>query len=101
MTVLRILAVLALVATGCTDATSGPVSRDAFIDVMVELRQAAHAVRDSTVFALRRDSILRAHGVTDSMLVEYVRRSSADVRLMAEIWDTIDARLATPADTAA
>lgn len=84
---------------GCGDAPSEPISRDAFIDVIIALRQAADGVRDSAVFAARRDEILRAHGVSDSMLIQYVRRHSRDVQMMAEIWDTIDARLAVPSDT--
>jgi hypothetical protein len=74
---------------------------EAFIRVMVELRQAERTSADSLAFDARRRDILERAGVTDSMLYGFVRAYRGNAESMSAIWDTIDARLNPPqgADT--
>jgi|SRR5690606_4379060 len=86
--------VLALLLAGCRSrGEETTITRDQFIDVIVQLRMADMDTDDPAVFAARRDSILREAGVTDSMLLAYARVHGGDVAHMAEVWDTISRRL--------
>jgi hypothetical protein len=69
------------------------MDRDSFVRVMVELRQAERTLKDSIAFDERRRAILRESGVTDSMLIGFVRAYQSDAEYMTSVWDTIDARL--------
>jgi hypothetical protein len=60
---------------------------------MVELRRAAREAAGGGDFTTLKQEIMARHGVTDSMLVAWVRRRAGDVEQMSAIWDTIDARL--------
>lgn len=89
--------VLALVlgaAFGCSPETGVPsIDRSTYVDVMVALRVADNETSSETEFLQRREQILQEAGVTDSMLVQWVRAHGGDIRFMAELWDSINARL--------
>lgn len=85
---------LVVVLAGCrSDAEEQTITREQFVDVIVDLRQADADADDPAEFATRRDEILREAGVTDSMLLAYARVHGGDVAHMAEVWDTISRRL--------
>jgi len=63
---------------------------DVFVGVMIDLREALRDSVDAVGFAARRDSILLAAGVTDSMLIEFARRHGRDATYMAALWDSVD-----------
>jgi hypothetical protein len=65
------------------------MDRGAFIDVMIQLRQA-ELDADTAGFGARRDEILASAGVTDSMLVAFARVRGPDAAFMAAVWDSID-----------
>jgi hypothetical protein len=77
----------------CRDAPAESVTRTQYIDVMAALRKLDMETATAAEFNPRRDSILSAAGVTDSMLVAFARRQAQDVGAMAEIWDSIALRL--------
>jgi hypothetical protein len=87
-----------LLAGGCrSDAGATGISDERFIDVVVQLRRAAHETRDEpAAYAARRDAILREAGVTEEQLRAYVDVRGRDIDHMAQIWDSINTRLATP-----
>lgn len=84
--------VLVALVAGCRRGPSEPtITRDQFVDVIVQLRQAN--ADDPGVFEARKAEILGEAGVTDSMLLAYARIHGGDVAHMAEVWDTIARRL--------
>lgn len=86
----------------CAEEPQGPdLETDTFIDVMVQLRRAQTYQTTPAEFEQRRAEILREAGVTDSVLVQWARVRGTDVTFMAEVWDSINARLVTAADSAA
>jgi hypothetical protein len=99
MMVLRILrlipplTVCAMLAVGCRPAVTAPMESDAFVRVMVALREAERTTADSLAFDAKRREILERAGVTDSMLYGFVRAYRSETEFMSSIWDTIDARL--------
>jgi hypothetical protein len=91
---LRVCAAFAL-AAGCRAEPSEAVTPTEFVDVMVALRRADLETASPAEYNPRRDSILRAAGVTDSALVDFARRHGRDVAFMAELWDSIALRLSS------
>jgi hypothetical protein len=94
---LRAIVFLALLP-GCAgqDGTTG-ISDTQFLDAMTELRQAALlAGQDTAQFMELRAEVLERQGVTESELRAYVAARSRDLSHMAEMWDSVGARLATP-----
>ena len=87
------LSVCAMLAVGCEPAVTAPMDSDAFVRVMVELREAERTTADSLAFDAKRREILERAGVTDSMLYGFVRAHRSETEFMSSIWDTIDARL--------
>jgi len=88
-----ILAALAgLVVSACGGGGTPQLERATFEDVMVALR-TAQLETDSAGFAGRRGQILDSAGVTDSLLLGFVRAHAADVRFMSEVWESIDGRV--------
>lgn len=75
------------------------MSRETFVEVMVELRKAALQDTSQSAFEVSRTRILERAGITDSLLLEYVRLHASRVEVLAEIWDSVDARLIAPPDT--
>jgi hypothetical protein len=89
-------AVLAVPACSGGDPTA-PIDRDAFIEVMIELRLAAREFRDPSAFDSRKDQILADAGVSDSTLMRFVRAHQDDPEYMSEIWERIDEQVNPPA----
>jgi hypothetical protein len=94
VTALRALAFVALVALlACRPAETGGIDRSTFIDVMVQLREAAREFPDSAAFDARRHAILVEASLTDSALNAFVVQHNADAHFMAEVWDSVDRRI--------
>ena len=91
--VFRTLAIAVLIAACGGGAEETTITREQFIDVIVQLRQADVDTDDPTEFAARREAILTEEGVTDSMLLAYARVHGGDISHMAEVWDSISRRL--------
>jgi hypothetical protein len=88
-----ILAALAgLVVSACGGGGAPQLDRATFEDVMVALRTAQQET-DSAGFDGRRVQILDSAGVTDSLLLGFVRAHATDVRFMSEVWESIDGRV--------
>jgi hypothetical protein len=92
-----------LFAVGC--GAAGPTAqRDAedqipvstFIDVYVELRQAAARADSAGVesFEAAKREILDRHGITEDALRAFAERRGDDVPTMAKAWETIRDRIA-------
>lgn len=81
-----------MLAAACGNEPEAPIDRQTFEDVMVELRKAVEDA-DSAAFAERRREILESAGVTDSALLAFVRIHEVDLEYMAEVWESIDARV--------
>jgi hypothetical protein len=77
-------------------APNEPVTRDTFVQVIVDLRRAAAGASSQQEFEARRAEILRQAGVSDSALVEYARVHAGELDYMSAVWDSIDARLSRP-----
>jgi hypothetical protein len=75
------------------------MDRETFVHVMAELRDASRSTSDAALFDARRREILEQAGVTDSMLLSFVRTFAADAEYMAAVWDSVDARV-NPRDRA-
>jgi hypothetical protein len=86
---LMLTSLLVFAAGACGPDEPTVMDRGAFIDVMIQLRQA-ELDADTAGFGARRDEILASAGVTDSMLVEFARVRGRDAAFMAEVWDSID-----------
>jgi alkylhydroperoxidase family enzyme len=73
-------------------APATSISEARFIEVVVALRYAAASTGSPAEFETRREEILRQAGVTDELLLEFVRARGQDVAGMRAVWDTIAAR---------
>jgi hypothetical protein len=91
----RALLVAAAVGALSCDASAPiePMPRETFIEVMAELRVAARTADAQPEFEQRRRQILEDAGVTDSALVAFVRMHGRDLPLLAEVWDSVEARI--------
>lgn len=86
---------------GCrSEPPVGPMARETFIDVMVELRRASSQNLTQEEFEARKGEILTEANVTDSVLVEYARVYGGQLEHMAEVWDSVNARLRVVEDSA-
>lgn len=100
-------AVLALSAllllAGCNSNGGEPrLSVDDYVDVYVELLEAADAAPDSFAAADSARRILAARDLTQDDLLGFARRHTDDPRVLADAWRRIYERLTAPepADTA-
>lgn len=85
-----------LVLGACHSApppTTSGLSRQAFVDTYVALREASVLATSDSDFQRRRQQILRAHGATDSALVQFVRDHAGDLAYMNRLWQDIGARV--------
>jgi hypothetical protein len=88
-----------LVVPGCSGSVEGPsVEPETYIEVMVALRRAHNETSSTAEFEQRREQILRDASVTDSMLVQWARARGLDAGFMAQLWDSINTRLAADPD---
>jgi hypothetical protein len=82
------------VLAGCrSEPEQETITREQFVDVIVQLRQADAATDDPAEFEASKATILGDAGITDSMLIAYSRVHGSDIAFMAEVWDTIARRL--------
>lgn len=88
-------ALAALLLSACGGGTKAPMSRETFETVIADLR-AAELQTDSAGFEARRAQILGAAGVTDSLLLEFVRAHEGDLEFMTDVWVAIDRRVNAP-----
>ena len=66
------------------------ISREAFMDTYVELRQRALRSPDGRISPSARDEVLEAKGVTEADLMEFVDAYGERVPFMVEVWAEID-----------
>lgn len=88
----------ALALNACGGNTTEPLPREQFIEVMAELRRAAHGASPEE-FEARKAVILQDANVSDSALVQYVRAHAGRLDQMAEVWDSVNARLQAAEDS--
>ncbi len=69
---------------------------ESFAKVFVELRRADAESDSVQQFDARKQEILDRNGVTPDELREFVREYSQHAQQMADLWDTIEARLRNP-----
>jgi hypothetical protein len=93
----RLVGLLTVVvfAGSCRAPTDEGLTSEAFVAVVTELREAA-ALSEPGEWDGRKREILDAAGVTDSMLVAYVRRHGGQLPQMLEVWDSVAERLRPP-----
>ena len=72
---------------------SSRLDRETFIEVYVELRRAEQEAGTPEAFHARKQEILERYGTTPDALLEFIERHGQNVKYMAELWDTIAARL--------
>ncbi|HUE77388.1 MAG TPA: hypothetical protein VMM83_05555 [Longimicrobiales bacterium] len=87
--------VVLLAASACRAPTDEGLTQETFVAVLTELREAA-ALSEAGEWDARKREILDAAGVTDSMLVAYVRRHGDRLPHMLEVWDSVAERLRPP-----
>jgi len=88
--------VLTLAVCACEGigrGTTPGLSRDAFIDVYVELRVAALRTEEGVLPDSARSRILADHRVTEDALHDFVDDRASDLAFMRDLWNTIEARL--------
>ncbi len=91
-----LLSAVVLAVAGCDRESSpepdAPISRERFVEVMVELRDSARA-SGWEVEEEVRDRILERHGVGEEELVGFARARGDDPGTMQEIWEEVEDRL--------
>jgi hypothetical protein len=83
----------AFAAAGCEPAAPEGIDRDTFIAAYVDLRRAAV---DGQLDSLVRDSILRAHDVTETELRGYIDERRDDPAAISDTWREIMDSIAPP-----
>lgn len=103
----RLCGAAALLALGCgvtepdREKRGRALSSEEFVAIYVELRRAEREASTAEEFEARKQEVLARHGTTPERLIEFVQAHGRDVRSMAEVWDSIEAKLArTYSDTA-
>lgn len=97
--VLYAIAALFVLASCRGEQPIEPMPRETFIEVIVELRRATTGAATQAEFEARKAEILESANVTDSALVEYVRLHGRVLEHMAEVWDSVNARLRAAEDS--
>ncbi|MEJ2216329.1 MAG: hypothetical protein P8099_06910 [Gemmatimonadota bacterium] len=72
------------------------MTSEAFVKVFVALRRADAESETAEQFDEQKKEILTRNGVTPDQMREFVRDYSQDPARMANLWDTIEARLRNP-----
>lgn len=89
-----------IVLAGCrSEQPVEPMPRETFVEVMAELRRAVSQNPSQAEFEARKAEILAEANVTDSALVEYVRLYAHRLDHMAEVWDSVNAKLRAAEDS--
>lgn len=80
------------------DPTPGTVprtamSREAFVDVYVALRQAGLGSAQGVAAPSERERILAEHATTEGALLDFAEVHGGDAAFMKEVWDEVHQRL--------
>lgn len=70
--------------------TADLISRDAFVQVYVQLRVAALSDPTENVPLDERDRILQEAGVTEEDLLRFVEVRGREVQFMRQLWEEVD-----------
>ncbi len=100
---LRLLLPLLVLFACKRDASSADknaLNRDKFIQVYTELRKAQGKSQSDAEFQNQKRQILQKAGVSDQQMQQFVKANVDDVKLLADVFDTISNRLSQP-DTVA
>ena len=85
-----------LAACGTTDAppvVEGVIDRESFIQVYVDLRDAAVRSPGLTISDEARRDVLTRHGVEEDDLLAFVEAYGRDLDYMNELWAEIERRI--------
>jgi len=74
------------------------ISKETFIETMVELRLGAAQTRELRLTRAQRERILERMDVTSDELLRFAEVHGGNVPFMAEVWDEINARLRAKAE---
>ncbi len=89
-----LLAALSLLPAGCGRTPEQPsLDRDTFVATYVDLRKVALERGGGALEEAARDSILRAHGVTQDELLGFTDVHGDDPEYMKQVWDAVELRL--------
>jgi hypothetical protein len=75
------------------EPVTGGISREGFVESMIDLRRAAAAWEYRQLPPDDRDSILAERGVTPEDLTDFVERHGGNVFFMRSVWDEVESRL--------
>lgn len=91
---------IALLLCACGAESRGRgLTEEQFIATMVELRRAAQEAGPDTVrFEALRQEVLARRGVSEAELRAFVESPERDLRELAEVWDSVGARLTPTAE---
>lgn len=97
-----VLALIGLFAAGSCrgEQPVEPMPQETFVEVIVELRRAVTQNPTQAEFEARKAEILEEANVTDSALVEYARVHGHQLDHMAQVWDSVNAKLRAAEDSA-
>ncbi|HUH12520.1 MAG TPA: hypothetical protein VMK65_05400, partial [Longimicrobiales bacterium] len=88
-----------LLLSGCgRDAGAADLSAEQFVTVYTELRHAERVAADAGDFQSRKSDILARHDTSEEELMAFVAAHEEDVGFMAQVWDSVQARLQAPPD---
>jgi hypothetical protein len=92
---LTVLTVLAAACGGDEDlaVVEGVIDRETFIQVYVDLRDAAVRSPDLVVSEASRDEVLARHGVDEESLMAFIDAYGADLDYMNELWAEVEQRV--------
>jgi hypothetical protein len=94
--VLMALGTLSLVSACKQGSVADPISREEYIDVYVQILQAAAEEPDSVAATERAREILASHGVSEDDLLTFARNHADNAEYLVEIWSEIENRLRNP-----
>jgi hypothetical protein len=93
-----LLAMLTVIATACggdedVPVVEGVIDRETFIQVYVDLRDAAVRSPDLVVSEEARDDVLARHGVDEESLMAFIDAYGGDLDYMNELWAEVEQRV--------
>lgn len=94
--VILALGALPLVSACKQGSLADPISREEYIDIYVEILQAAAEEPDSVAATERAHEILEDHGVSEDDLLTFARNHAEDGEYLVELWSEIERRLRNP-----
>jgi hypothetical protein len=94
--VVTALGILPLVSACKQGSLADPISREEYIDIYVQILQAAAEEPDSVAATESAREILEDHGVTEDDLLTFARNHAEDAEYLVELWSEIEDRLRNP-----